>query len=1835
MIDIKFPLKIRDVILTVFISLLFLYVSPILALNSEEVTLITEARELEKDPGKRTKLLLVLIKAFQEKGDHLQEIVYRNQLKEEIAEAPEFQSIVFANHFRLGTLYFKTDQFETSLAIFQDLLPSIQITDTENRHLILSHLIAVSKKLENTQLREKYLSLLVSTKGLSSEFYKSSGGYKELLDLTLVNQSNNSHDYFEEWSIVADSNGEPADYKMVLNRWINFTTDKPDNFLDTPFIKSIERSIENNKINEAFDLMKLYAEHQTNQQKKINIYEDIVLFQNENNLEADIEILSFLWQYYQENQETAKELDVLTQLANRTDYKQQNSALKRLASLALNSENWLLALQSHKTLLQIAGTSKSSDIILILNNIIFISQKLSNDKSFAEHLNLKIFISEDFITPIDRVESLKTLLRFYQENKEFTAALETYTAFALEFTEITNQYAFYEIHFLAGKIAENNQDYQTAFDYYNLAVKLGETKHPVPVEIIKIALKTSQMAENHFSSDVEIQTITSLIGIYEKNDDLKNEAKYNLILAQKHQKLENLSLAETTYQKSLEKYRVLNDQTRIKQILTALANLKGNQSEEERITQLVNLEQSILDSENKDELIKIRFEIGNVYKIADKSEEALTYYLKALNSENVVANHLAALAGYYAALIQSQNQQFETANQILDRLINQYQFTAADKNLHSDCLLSKAKLLNTIGNYDLALDVVNQAVLINQTADIFLTKGLILMSLGNFQAAIPILNQALEFSTVDSEKIRIHIQLAKSYTTQKNHLKTSQHVQEGLILVDENTDIKLRFDLNQIKSQSLIDQGKSNEGIQNQVALIQVLEEIFNQKLLTIANLTLSDFYLSNGQVNNALQAVSQTKIQEDTNKNDIIRILLNFAKINRTLNKIKSALDYLADIDQHLSPDISDQLQAEVYYQRGYTLNAYGNIEEALKYFIQSESYYKKAGNDSDAILASLAQANVLMKQGKIAQSEATYNILLSKTSDDPDLQADIYASLALLFSEIGQYNKALRNSEKAEEQLNKANNLMRLPEIFNARGIIHLKMKDFEQSEILLLKALKTNTQYNNPLLDSELENNLGGLYKEKGDLKKARIHLIKSGELQKSLGFESLLALTFNNIGSVYLEEKKYKEALAFLRQSRSFAQKFNLKKELAVSWNNEGILFFRQEDFQSAKKAFQEALTLQKALNLKIDTARTLNNLSIIESNTDAIEKALDFVQQAIASLSLKEITSEGYYPNPAESSVLAPNLMKDFLQNKGAFLRVIAEKTTDSVLKARNLEAAYLSFELSINLIENLRTQIKSAKSQQLLLQSNIDIYQQLIAILFELGNLTGQQSYHKKAFFYAEKSRARSFLDQLQEQVARASLKLPQAIQAKENNLKSRISVLDANIFSELSKPEDQRNANKIEQWQIEKTDVQIQYTKLTLELEEKFPAYASLKYPKVYGTQEVLSQLLDNENQVIVYFLGKDVSYGWQLSQKVFKMIALPPAADIDKLIRKYRTTLVDPLVFQDPDDDEYIFDGTNTHLVTGLQVYRTFLKPLVENSNDEIKNLLIIPDGVLYYLPFETVLVKLHPKDNKFYKKGREYLLNRYSIYYSPSTSVLGMIKNQISQRDSEEMSNRKMFIGFGDPQYKPKRSELEGFEFNPTLNQLGFYELSRLFNTIDELDNISSLYPNSATSYLRDEAKEIYAKQNLNGYKYVHFATHGIMDEENPQFSGVVLNLVKKEASQDGFLQASEIFDLKLNADLVTLSACETGLGKVIKGEGMVGLTRAFLYAGSPSIVVSLWTVADESTSKLMIYFYEFLSKGFSKNEALRQAKLTLMHLEDDEELIYNDPFFWGPFILNGLK
>jgi CHAT domain-containing protein len=325
--------------------------------------------------------------------------------------------------------------------------------------------------------------------------------------------------------------------------------------------------------------------------------------------------------------------------------------------------------------------------------------------------------------------------------------------------------------------------------------------------------------------------------------------------------------------------------------------------------------------------------------------------------------------------------------------------------------------------------------------------------------------------------------------------------------------------------------------------------------------------------------------------------------------------------------------------------------------------------------------------------------------------------------------------------------------------------------------------------------------------------------------------------------------------------------------------------------------------------------------------------------------------------------------------------------------------------------------------------------------------------------------------------------------------------------------------------------------------------------------------------------------------------------------------------------------------HQTLGYDLYQKLLGS-VAHSFEKKSRLIIVPDGALYYLPFETLITQEVLKNEE-----ANYLIKDFEISTGPSSSVLCHLK----EKRHRTGKRNETLIAFGDPYFgdggedalargeaHADSAAMDPESSGKAMTVRGLYEqrgfqFKRLPFSGSEVMEIGKLFSSGdKTLYIGEKAKEEVVKQtSLQSYTYVHFATHGIIDQKAPARSGIVLTL-GEDSDEDGFLQVNEIFNLDLDADLVVLSACNTGLGKLRRGEGIVGLTRAFMYAGTPSVLVSLWNINDRSTADFMKIFYEQLMKGNSKARALQLAKLAMLGAARRS---YQHPFYWAPFVLVG--
>ena len=366
-------------------------------------------------------------------------------------------------------------------------------------------------------------------------------------------------------------------------------------------------------------------------------------------------------------------------------------------------------------------------------------------------------------------------------------------------------------------------------------------------------------------------------------------------------------------------------------------------------------------------------------------------------------------------------------------------------------------------------------------------------------------------------------------------------------------------------------------------------------------------------------------------------------------------------------------------------------------------------------------------------------------------------------------------------------------------------------------------------------------------------------------------------------------------------------------------------------------------------------------------------------------------------------------------------------------------------------------------------------------------------------------------------------------------------------------------------------------------------------------------NKCLDDKTCLVEYLTGDSCSWAWLVTQQDQYIFKLPPVDTIREQVELLRFALEQPAN-----------DNIGFFIESGCSLFEMLLGPLQDQITD-FDNLIIIPDGVLNYLPFEVLLADNVNKHDKHTFSDLPYLTLKHSVSYAQSASVLYNILSTDSKsaRDKQTLTE---LVAFGDPYYGKSEDSYTGLQ-----------KFTRLKYSAGEVEGIADLFAENRTKlFLREEAREENIKSDdiLLNCRYLHLATHGIIDDRNPDLNSIVL-AQDDYPDEDGYLRTSEIFGLKTNADLVVLSACETGMGRMIRGEGVIGLTRAFIYAGAPSVVVSLWSVSDVSTAELMQEFYRnMIIDGHPKSEALKKARIALISGEQ-----FAHPFYWAPFILIG--
>jgi CHAT domain-containing protein len=539
----------------------------------------------------------------------------------------------------------------------------------------------------------------------------------------------------------------------------------------------------------------------------------------------------------------------------------------------------------------------------------------------------------------------------------------------------------------------------------------------------------------------------------------------------------------------------------------------------------------------------------------------------------------------------------------------------------------------------------------------------------------------------------------------------------------------------------------------------------------------------------------------------------------------------------------------------------------------------------------------------------------------------------------------------------------------------------------------------------------------------------------------------------------------------------------------------------------------------------------------------------------------------------------------------------------------DLQGARRKIESSLTMVESLRGRYTNQDFQTKFFATTQEYFSFYIELLMRLHKQEPSSGYNAMALEASERARARSLLDLLVEAHADIRQGVDPQLLEQERSLQKALnakSEVRARMMKGRYTTEEASDAAKeIDRLTAEYQDVQARLRKAS-------PRYAALTQPQPLDLKGIQANL-DKEMLLLQYALGDKQSYLWLVSPTTVQSFELPSRKEIEAAASNYYELL------------NSVKDPQNKDLSdTASDLAEMLLKPVATQLGE--KRLVIVADGALQYVPFAAL-----PESIGSGQGSAQPLIVNHEIVSLPSISVLDTLRSEIKGRNPSPLDIAVLADPVFDPADKRVKKTL-GLQQPNQSTTADIRFTAPLPSTKDEAEGIVALgRPNKSLKALDFEAnRALVIGGKLNQYRYVHFATHGLVDSFHPELSAIVLSLVKENgAPQDGYLRAHEIYNINLPADLVVLSACETALGKEVKGEGLISLTRALMYAGAPRVIVSLWAVRDESTAELMVDLYRgMIKQGKRPAEALRAAQIEMLKRDR-----WSAPHYWAPFVLQG--
>ncbi|MEM7371793.1 MAG: CHAT domain-containing tetratricopeptide repeat protein [Bacteroidota bacterium] len=944
-----------------------------------------------------------------------------------------------------------------------------------------------------------------------------------------------------------------------------------------------------------------------------------------------------------------------------------------------------------------------------------------------------------------------------------------------------------------------------------------------------------------------------------------------------------------------------------------------------------------------------------------------------------------------------------------------------------------------------------------------------------------------------------------------------------------------------------------------------------------------------------------------------------------------------------------------EAYEMLGHNHERQRDFQNALEFYELALDVKKSLLGNNHIDVGSIynGMGLCLKNQGEYEQALAYFEqgleVGFSLPEENQSLLAKVYNNMALIHSDRGEINRALDLFHKTLQQDLKSwgPHHPYVATTYMNIGSLLLEKHDLNQALIYLDKALRIQKRAGGEEGTSvvKIYYNIGNTWILKGDAGKGLEYFHKAMNILIALQIEEdyLAGVVLGGIGTAYNYLEKYSQALpAFEKSLDIFAKIFDENDPvLGHRYVNLGNVYKYQNNFDSALAYYETALTIFSDAygRNNSEVASIYNNIGLLYDDAGRYEPAIAAFQTALnifltvygphhpeyANLFTYLGTSYrkmGLFPIAWQSFQKAFASLQYDPENPQAFgdvLDLVALQTAmdgveyyylsryDQSKERIYLDSLHLQYQTQIALEEYIQQEFLLSSTRQYYASSGFTAYEGAIENLC----LRNRPDELPEAFVLAEKTKSRQLVEHMQLSTHTGSFELPPALIEKEQQLTVEINYYETKAFEEEFEYESP-NDSLLRDYQDQAFSLRQERDALIKEMKEHYPAYYRLRYSQdVVDVPTIQQKLLQSQNQVVLeYLVGNSHIYTFIILPDTFHILRAKKDFPLEDWVRDLRCGLLSDHYYLSSCGAADSVPPESRYVEYATKLYQKLFGP-VEALLPEQAHILIVPDGVLGYVPFEMLLTS-EPVDMQDYQQY-PYLLQEYSINYAYSATL------QLEMKQKQHASVPSHTLLACAPSFD-SFVLADSTRFQSRLTRLK-YNVQEAYQIAQNMEG---------ESLLRETATKSAFIRQASDYQILHLSTHGKANDKAGDYAFLAFHSSPENDFEEVFLFNREIYHLQLNADLVVLSACETGIGELKRGEGIISLARGFSYAGAKSIVTSLWNVNDRSTKVLMETFYANLKSGLSKSEALRQAKLSYIQTSPAYQ---QSPFFWAAFISIG--